>query len=141
MDMKGKFPVRSLFTTPLISLANGPKQNTFATDLLSGINVASVHSPYAGPGYNQGSTKRGKRGGATCGTGAGTMDTSISPFVFTLIQVHLMTFFGHFMCPLAVLGLGFKYVMTSSLKRMGHPFKKPFCVAFRRDMILGLHRD
>ena len=30
--MKGKFPVRSLYTTPLILSAKAPKQNTFAID-------------------------------------------------------------------------------------------------------------
>ena len=43
------------------------------------------------------------------------------------------------MCPLAVAGLGFKYLMTSSSDRLGHPFKKPFRNAFNREDILGLH--
>ena len=43
------------------------------------------------------------------------------------------------MCPLAVAGLGFKYLVTSSSERLGHPFKKPFRNAFNREDILGLH--
>ncbi len=83
--------------------------------------------------------KEAREWGATSGTGAGIIGTSISPFVFTLIQVLLMPFFGRFMCPLAVAGLGFKYFVTNFSERLGHPFKKPFRMAFRRDKILGLH--
>ncbi len=56
-----------------------------------------------------------------------------------LFCVLLIPFFDHFMCPLAVAGLGFKYFVTNPSKRFGHPFKKPFCKAFSRDKILGLH--
>ena len=45
------------------------------------------------------------------------------------------------MCPLAVAGLGFKYLVTSSSDRLGHPFKKPFHRAFNSDDIFGLHID
>ncbi len=51
----------------------------------------------------------------------------------------LIPFFGRFMCPLVVAGLGFKYLVTSSSDRLGHPFKKPFRKAFNREDILGLH--
>jgi hypothetical protein len=43
------------------------------------------------------------------------------------------------MCPLAIAGLGFKYLVISSSDRLGHPFKKPFRKAFNREDILGLH--
>ena len=43
------------------------------------------------------------------------------------------------MCPLAVAGLGFKYLVTNSSDRLGHPFKKPFPKAFRIKDIFGLH--
>ena len=43
------------------------------------------------------------------------------------------------MCPFAIAGLGFKYLVTSSLESLGYPFKKPFCKAFNREDILGLH--
>jgi hypothetical protein len=45
------------------------------------------------------------------------------------------------MCPLAVAGLGLRYLRISVLDMLGHPFKKPFCVAFRSVDILGLHKD
>ena len=51
----------------------------------------------------------------------------------------LIPFFGHFICPLAVARLGFKYLLTRSLKRLGHPFKNPVRKAFDREDILGLH--
>ena len=43
------------------------------------------------------------------------------------------------MCPSAIAGLGFKYSVTNSSDRLGHPFKKPFCKALNREDILGLH--
>ena len=48
-------------------------------------------------------------------------------------------FLGRFMCPLAVAGRGFKYLVTSSSDRLGHPFKKPLRNAFNSEDILGLH--
>ena len=43
------------------------------------------------------------------------------------------------MCPLAIAGLIFKYLVTSSSDRLGHPFKKPFRKVFNREDMLGLH--
>ena len=48
---------------------------------------------------------------------------------------------GRFMCPLALAGLGFKYLRISYWEMLGHPFRKPFCVALRSLDILGLHSD
>ena len=48
---------------------------------------------------------------------------------------------GRFMCPLAVAGLGFKYLRMSFSEMLGHPFRKPFRVALRSLDILGLHSD
>ena len=50
-------------------------------------------------------------------------------------------FLGRFMCPLAVAGLGFRYFVTSSLLRSGHPLRKPFFNAFMRLDIVGLQSD
>ena len=62
-----------------------------------------------------------------------------SPFVLAFLLVLLIPFFGHFICPFAVAGLGFKYLVTKSLERLGHSFKKLFRTAFNREDILGLH--
>ena len=59
--------------------------------------------------------------------------------LLALLLVLRIPFLGRFMCPLAVAGLGFKYLVTSSSDRLGHPFKKPFRNAFKREDILGLH--
>ena len=67
----------------------------------------------------------------TCGT--------LSPFVLAFLLVLLIPFFGRFICPLAVAGLEFKYLVTRSSERLRHPFKNPFCKAFNREDILGLH--
>ena len=48
---------------------------------------------------------------------------------------------GRFMWPLAVAGLGFKYLRMSFSEMLGHPFRKPFRVALRSLDIFGLHSD
>ena len=48
---------------------------------------------------------------------------------------------GRFMWPLAVAGLGLRYLSISSTEMLGHPFKKPFLVALSSLDILGLHND
>jgi hypothetical protein len=53
----------------------------------------------------------------------------------------LIPLFGHYTWPLAVAGLGFKYFVTNSLDRFGHPFNKLFLKAFIRLEIFGLHID
>ena len=45
------------------------------------------------------------------------------------------------MWPLAVAELGFRYLSINVSEMFGHPFKKPFRVAFRSVDILGLHSD
>ena len=45
------------------------------------------------------------------------------------------------MWPLAVAGLGFKYLRMSVSEILGHPFRKPFRVALSSLDILGLHSD
>ena len=45
------------------------------------------------------------------------------------------------MWPLAVAGLGLRYLSISVSEMLGHPFEKPFCVTFRSADILGLHKD
>ena len=48
------------------------------------------------------------------------------------VLVLQITFFGRFMCPFVVAGLGFRYFVTRSLLRSGHPLRKPFFNAFTR---------
>ena len=81
-----------------------------------------------------------KIGGATWGIGTGTCGTP-SPFVLAFLLVLLIPFFGRFISPLAVAGLGFKYLVTRSSERLGHPFKNPFREAFNREDILGLLKE
>ena len=45
------------------------------------------------------------------------------------------------MWPLAKAGLGFRYLRMSFSVILGHPLRKPFCVALRSLDILGLHSD
>ena len=64
---------------------------------------------------------------------------TLSTFALTFLRVLLIPFFRRFICPFAVAGLGFKYLVTSSSERLGHPFKKPLRKAFNREDTLGLH--
>ena len=132
--------MRSLYTTLLILSVKAPKQNTFAIDSSSGMMLTPfILASYAGPGYGRGSSIYcGITGGATWGIGTGT-DCTLSPFVLAFLLVLRIPFLGRFICPFTVAGLGFKYLVTSSSDRLGHPFKKPFRKAFKREDILGLH--
>ncbi len=58
-----------------------------------------------------------------------------------LVHVILMLCQGCFMWPFAVAGLGLRYFRMSFSVIFGYPLRKPFCVAFNRVEILGLHRD
>ena len=99
----------------------------------------SILALYAGPGYGRGSSLYCvKIGGAIWGIGTG-IGCTVSPFVLAFLPVLRIPFLGRFICPLAVAGLGFKYLVTRSSDRSGHPFKKPFLMAFKREDILGLH--
>ncbi len=48
---------------------------------------------------------------------------------------------GLFMCPLAVAGLGLRYLRINFSLIFGQPIKKPCCVAFSIVEIFGLHND
>ena len=45
------------------------------------------------------------------------------------------------MCPLAVAGLGLRYLRISVLDMLGRHFRKPVCVALRSVDIFGLYND
>jgi hypothetical protein len=79
-------------------------------------------------------------GGVTWGTRVGTSLTT-SPYFVAAFLMLLIPFFGHFMWPFAVAGLGFKYFVTSSILMLGQPWRKPLHSAFMREDILGLHND
>jgi hypothetical protein len=48
---------------------------------------------------------------------------------------------GCFMWPLAVAGLGLRYVVTFTAIRFGHPLRKPQWIAFRSVEMRGLHNN
>ena len=48
---------------------------------------------------------------------------------------------GRFMHPLAVAGLGLRYLSTNSSLIFGHPLRKPLRMALMSLDILGLHSD
>jgi hypothetical protein len=64
-----------------------------------------------------------------------------APLFDAFYVVLLIPFFRRFMCLFAVVGLGFKYFVTNSSLRLGHPLRKPHWIAFMREEISGLHSD
>ncbi len=55
--------------------------------------------------------------------------------------VHLILCRRHFMWPLAVAGLGLRYLSISFLDNLGHPLRNPLCTVFNNMKIFGLHND
>ena len=58
-----------------------------------------------------------------------------------VFDVLLIPFGGRFMWPLAVAGLGGRYLVTRALVRLGHPSKNPARIAFSIVDIGGLYSD
>jgi hypothetical protein len=48
---------------------------------------------------------------------------------------------GRFMWPFAVAGLGLRYLVTPLAVKFGHPLRKPLWMALSRVDIHGIHRD
>jgi hypothetical protein len=48
---------------------------------------------------------------------------------------------GRFMWPLAVAGLGLRYLVTLTAVRFGHPLRKPQRIAFKSVEMRGLYND
>ncbi len=48
---------------------------------------------------------------------------------------------GRFMWPLAVAGLGLRYLSISFSDKLGHPLRNPLRTAFNNVEIFGLHND
>ena len=106
-----------------------------AMDSSSAMMLGQFVAWYAGPGYGGTSLNSGRVGGFACAMGCcgievltGCHITVGSGFVLVL----QILFFGRFMWPFAVAGLGFRYFVTNSLLRSGHPLRKPFFIAFMR---------
>ena len=134
IDMNGKVPIRSLLMTLVTLSANAPKQNALAMDsLLSASIIAGLFNVlYYGTGAGTGCGGALTSGGNT----AGVVSLAVGRIVVLRIP-----FLGLFMCPLAVAGLGLRYLETSFSFMLGHPLRKPFFSAFMRVEILGLHNN
>ena len=76
----------------------------------------------------------------TCGIWI-TGCVSCCAIVLVLGVVLRMPCRGRFIWPLAVAGLGFKYLTMSVSEIFGHPLRKPFRVALSNLDIVGLHSD
>ncbi len=128
IDMSGKFPLRSLYTSPLMLSAKALKQKPWQ---LTCRRVSHVHSGkhcMQGCWKEGGSSKIGNTCGIICGTVAGASLVVATCFGCVL----LIHFFDLFLCPLAVAGLGFKYFVTSSSLILGHPFEEALLQCFQK---------
>ena len=75
------------------------------------------------------------------GCTGGGWGTAIGVGVLRLGVVLRMPWRGRFICPLAVAGLGLRYLSINFSLRLGHPTRNPFRTAFNNVEILGLHKD
>ena len=81
--------------------------------------------------------KRGKTGGAIWALRIiGTLSV-----VVAFCHVLHMSCRGHFMWPLAVAGLGLRYLRTKDFIIFGNPLTNPLQIALSSKIILGLHSD
>ncbi len=133
--MNGNEQIKSLYTSPLILLANAPKKKTFAMDSSSSnpIRLGLCNAPYTSPWYDGGCWKSGKTGGKR----TGTMGMSAMPVLGVLRVVLRIPWCGLFMCPLAVTGLGLRYFGIKFLSIFGQTVKNPRPVALSSVEILG----
>jgi hypothetical protein len=69
----------------------------------------------------------------------GTGGITLACSSFCLVQ--LMPICGRFMWPLAVPGLGLRYLVTPAALIFGHPFTKPRLMALSKVEMQGLHKD
>ncbi len=145
--MNGKLPVRSLYTTPVIFVGKSTEAKNVGNGFII-CNYVGANRRVVSRAVVWGRlVERGRIGGFTCVIGecgivakAGCCGLGLNArrgFVFVL----RIPFLGHFMCPLAVAGLGFRYFVTRSLLRFWHPLRKPFFNAFMRLDIMGLQSD
>ncbi len=126
-DMNGKAPVRSLYSIPVCLLANAAKQNIFASDETLSVLIMFALLGHSGMGETLEwlieilSKSRGL---------SGTGGITLACILFCLVLI--MPIRGHFMWPLAVAGLGLRYLVTPATLRFGHPFKKPRLIALSK---------
>ncbi len=143
--MNGNETVKSWFTIPLYLSAKASTQKSFAIDSLSSspIRLGPVVVPYPGPGYAWTSWKSGNTSGliwaAGCRGALGMIGIGLSLGAFG--RVLIIPWWGHFMWPFVVVGLGFRYWRINDSKIFGHPLRKPLCVALSHVEILGLPND
>ena len=79
-------------------------------------------------------------GGRLASMGAGAALASIGACAM-MCWVFCIPFLGHFMWPLAVAGLGLRYLVTPTAIRFRHPLRKPRRIAFRSVEMRGLHNN
>ena len=136
--MSGKFPVMLWYAILVFLSATAPQQNTLAMTLPRSLAFS------VGPKSEFAHVLIGiTLGNVYCYIGASTGDWpgSVVPSLFFVGAVLLIPWRGRFICPLAVAGLGLRYLHISSLLMFGHPLRKPFLVAFNNVDIYGLHSN
>jgi hypothetical protein len=140
-DMKGNGPVRSLYNVPVILSMNAAKQNMFASkDVLSSLIRLALggHTTL----LMELSRERTSMsvGGRLALMGSGPALALIGACAM-MHRVLCIPILGRFMWPLAIAGLGLRYLVTPTTVRFGHPLRKPRRIAFRSVEMRGLHNN
>ncbi len=124
---------------PVLLSANVAKQNTFASEDVSSSSIrlalggrttllmelSCERTPMSVEGRL-----------ASMGSGAALALIGACAMTHWVLCIPIL---GHFMWPLAITGLGLRYLLTPTTTRFGHPLRKPQRKAFRSVEICGLH--
>ncbi len=118
-------PVRSLYNIPVCLSANIPKQKIFPTELSSSSTMTfgpCLIVPTLIEGSDTSSTLLLLLMGAACTFGSCCSDGGACGCRCVVLWI---PWWGRFMWPFAVAGLGLRYRVTPLSVRLGHPLRKP----------------
>ncbi len=139
--MYGNNPVRLLYNIPVRLSANALKQIFFPTELSSS-STMTFGPCLGGPTLTQGSDRLfmllSLLMGAACSFGSCWSDGGARGCRFVVLQI---PWWGRFMWPFTVAGLGLRYHVTPLAVRLGHPLRNLHHIAFRSVDGHRLHRD
>jgi hypothetical protein len=128
--------VRSLYSIPVRLSANAAKQNIFASDEISYVLIMFV---LLGCGRMGETLEWLIEILSKLQESSSTSGIALACISFCLVL--RMSIRGRFMWPLAVAGLGLRYLVTPAALRFEHPFKKPHLIALSKVEMQGLHKD
>ncbi len=134
--ISGNTPVRLEYSIPVRLSANAAKMNAFALESLSDSTMLAA-------GWTNGMLSLETLSNSlliTMGTSLHGILWMGSTFICWCLVLQIPCR-GCCICPFAVTGLGFRYLVTPFAVRCGHPLTYPRQMAFSRVEICGLHND